>query len=87
MRPQLWWISDLTGSNGCDKIVRFENLEKEMQEILSRLGFSDARIPHLLDAKSDKKIEANYSPQGVKIVAETYAEEISYFQYNYDPKD
>ncbi|MFX0066136.1 MAG: sulfotransferase family 2 domain-containing protein [Candidatus Hermodarchaeota archaeon] len=88
LKPQTYWITDFNNKIPLDLIVKFENLAKEMPQVLRRLGFSDTTLPHLLDSsKSDRKsknFRDVYDSYSVEIIAERYREEIALFGYRFE---
>lgn len=89
LRSQLWWIQNLSGRIGVDRVIRFENIASEMGEVLQRLGFSDLTLPHALESKDEGKSSKrswreNYTVTTARIIAERYKEEIELFGYRFD---
>lgn len=83
LRPQMAWIKDRNGRVAVDYVGRFEALGEAMQTIASRLGRTEADLPHLLDGGSDSHTTF-YDNASRKRVAERYAEEIELFGYSFD---
>jgi hypothetical protein len=89
LRSQLWWIQNLSGRIGVDRVIRFEKIAAEMGEVLQRLGFSDLTLPHALESKDEGKSSKrswreNYTVTTARIIAERYKEEIELFGYRFD---
>lgn len=82
LRPQLHWITDFDGSIPLDRIVRFETLADEMEDVFRLLGFSDLSLPHALKSGGGNYREV-YSDQAAETIAERYAPEIDLFGYTF----
>lgn len=90
LKPQLYWIRDLNHEIGMDYIVRFEELQKGMTEVLEHLKIADTTLPHLLDRSQGKDpgqhkdYREAYNSAMIDIVAKRYKEEINIFNYRFE---
>jgi hypothetical protein len=83
LKPQLHWITDFDGSIPLDRIVRFESLKDEMQQVLVDLGFRDITLPNALIG--DRKIDYReaYDWSTYDIVSRRYRHEIELLGYRF----
>lgn len=83
LRPQTYWITDFDGTIPLDRIVRFENLAKEMAEVLHSLGFSDQALPYLMKGAGESDYHTAYDGTLAEWVAVRYHDEIEMFGYDF----
>lgn len=83
LRPQLYWLRDFDGSLPYDRIVRFENLLEEVQEVFREIGLQDTKLPHALHSKSDTDYRTAYDDASAELVGCRYKEEIELFGYEF----
>ncbi len=81
LRPQLFWIEDFDGSIPLDKVVKFENLKEEMEEVLLALNIENKNLPKELVHSEEKKYADKYNKETYKIVEKRYKKEIEMFGY------
>lgn len=82
LRTQMFWLKSFNGSIPMDYIIRFENLQEEIEEIFLRLGLRDTSLPHLLKGAKDD-YRKYYDEQTNNIVLNVYKEEIAMFGYRF----
>jgi len=79
---QVDFIFDKNGNLNVDKIIRFENLEKEFHETRELIGIPYMKLPH--DNKSKRKHYTKYyNKRTQQMVAELYKEDIEAFDYTF----
>lgn len=82
LKPQLYWIKDFSGSVPLDYIGRFENLEKDFQEICKQANLPNIELPHKLKGSSLDYREY-YNEASRQIISNIYEEEIALFEYTF----
>jgi len=82
-RSQWWMLQNSAGHLGVDFVGRFENLERDIAEVCSRLGIEQRPLPR---AKSSRHApyQTFYTPVLADFVAKHWAAEIDAFGYRYD---
>lgn len=65
-----------------DYIARMENLENDFMKICKKLKIADSKIPHVNKAKRGSYVKY-YNDETKQIVAEKYARDIEYFNYEF----
>ena len=80
LRPQLDWIRNWQGTVPLDFICRFERLSQDFDVVLSKIGNPPIQLPRINTAESDAAAP-KFNEQLNRLIAETYAEEISLFGY------
>ena len=79
--PQIEWITDQKGTIIVDEIVRFENLEREFNNVLKRLG-EKATLQHL--NKSNRgNYRDYYDEEAIEIVHKWFEQDIERFEYQF----
>ena len=66
-----------------NKILRFENLQSGIQEVLLDIHLTDVHIPHY-NKTSHKHYSEYYDEETREIVAQKYAKDIEYFGYKFE---
>ena len=81
--PQADFVCDGDGQLMVDRLGRFETLETDARAIFTRIGLSEARLPHV--TRSERAADyRTYCDAGTRgRVAETYARDIALFGYNF----
>jgi hypothetical protein len=75
----------LAGQDGCDYldfIGRFENLQRDLDYICSKIGTGKSNLPHR-HRTSHKKYWEYYDEESIEIAAEKYQKDIEYFGYKF----
>ncbi len=82
-RSQWWMLKNSAGRLGVDFVGRFENLERDIAELCSRLGIEYRPLPR---AKSSRHApyQTFYTPELAAFVAKHWAAEIEAFDYRFD---
>ena len=75
-RPQIWWLLTKKGQPAITKIIRYENLEKELQEY-----FNFYEPLPIKNKTTYKDYNSYYTPQLKKLVKEYYLEDFKYLNY------
>jgi hypothetical protein len=79
--PQVEWIVDNQGKIVVDKIMHFENLENEFNEVLEILG-KKAALPH--EKKSNRlNYREYYNNETIEIIRKWFQQDIDIFGYEY----
>lgn len=81
LRPQLDWITK-DDQVIVDKIIRFEDINKGFQEVLSDLNLSGS-LPFVNKSEGRKNYSEYYDDEAIEIVANHYKKDIEHFNYNY----
>jgi hypothetical protein len=79
---QLDYLTDEDGRVLVDFIGRFEHFERDVREVLHRLGLSASEIPHANRTRHDHYSQ-HYTERTKNIVAQRYARDIDYFGYTF----
>ena len=83
-QPQVDWLKDAAGRIEIDFIGRFEDLGGTYRQIADRIGVT-AELPHL--NKSERSdYRASYDDATASIVGEWFREDLSRFEYAFDPR-
>jgi hypothetical protein len=82
-QPQVEWLKDNNDKINIDKIIRFENLNNDFEEVKSILGINKiSLIPHL--NKTDREDYKNYyDEESLNIIYNWFIEDIKFFNYSY----
>ena len=83
LRPQTHWLKDFKGEIKLDKIVKFENLIDEIQEVLMCINASGIVLPHRIKGKINNYTDY-YDEKSIQYIKNKYSEEISIFGYTFD---
>lgn len=90
LKSQLHWIRDFDGAIPLDAVVRYEQLNEQMVDVLQTLGFKDCTLPHVLksssktaDKQTDDYYQAFYDDDTRTLIAERFHEEIELFGYTF----
>ena len=79
---QVDFLYDDEGNCLVDKIIKYENINREFGEVLSELGLPEMKLPH--ENKSRRKHYSQYFDSVTKeMVREIYQADISTFDYEY----
>tara|TARA_Y100001938_G_scaffold7351_1_gene9066 strand:+ start:7941 stop:8519 length:579 start_codon:yes stop_codon:yes gene_type:complete len=81
---QLRYISDEDGKIKVDFIGRFEDIEKDFKIICDRIGVQTS-LPHFMTTEHEH-YSRYYDDETVDFISKKYADEISYFNYEFEPK-
>jgi len=84
-RPDNWEIYTINDAIAVDKVIRYENLQRELSELFSELGVDwDGWLPRLKVSKNRENQPLDiYSPDDVKLVQELFQKEIDTFGYSF----
>jgi hypothetical protein len=83
LKPQTYWLKDFSGKIDLDFIGKFENLEKDFEEVCKELNLSNVQLPHHVKGSYDDFRE-HYDINTIKLVENIYSEEISLFDYRFE---
>ncbi len=79
---QVNFICDKNGTIMVDKIIRFENIEKEFELIRQHLGIQNITLPHVNKSKR-KHYTKYYNKRTIQIISNLYKEDIELFNYTF----
>jgi len=79
--PQVEWLKDFEGKINMDKIIRFENLTDEMNQVFNTLGIHQ-ELPHV-NKTSKTNYRDFYDEETQKIIADWFHEDMQAFNYTY----
>lgn len=75
--PQVEWIRDIN----VDKVVRFETMDRDLEEVLAILGIGRRTVRHL-NAVERSEAASNYlTPENIRLIDDIYAVDFSEFGY------
>lgn len=77
--PQVEWLKDYDGNIDVDKIIRFENLDKGINEVFKTLSI-DTKIPHLNETNKINYRDY-YDEQSKQIISDWFHEDIKELAY------
>lgn len=80
--PQIDWISDQSGKILVDKVIRFESLNSEFNEILKIIG-RKANLPHVKSSNRGA-YQDYYCQETREIVSNWFRQDIDRFGYSFD---
>ena len=68
-----------------EKIIRFENINDDFEEVARFCGLKTTRLPHINKSKNQSKIDYRevYCEESKKIIADIYADDIKLFNYSF----
>jgi len=81
--PQWEWLIDDAGDLVVDKILRFENLSRDFNDLASDLGIR-ARLPHVKKSNRSKDFHKYYTGETKSIIADLFSPDIDEFGYNFE---
>ena len=79
--PQIDWIADSKGNILVDKILHFENINKEFQEAMKTIG-KDITLPHTKSSKRGDYREY-YDQASIEIIRNWFQKDITAFSYQF----
>lgn len=79
---QLFWIQNQAGEVVVDEIISFENMEPKLKQLFSKSNISLDKFPHK-NISSNEKYQNKYNSKSIKIVKESYKDEIKYFNFQF----
>lgn len=79
--PQIKWLKNYDGKIDMDKIIRFENLNRGINEVFRTL-LIDKELPHLNDTPKTNYLDF-YDEQSTQIVADWFHEDLIEFGYQF----
>lgn len=65
-------------------ILRFENLQNDLDRMLDRLRLARVQLPHLNGTSKKLSYHNYYDPETIKIVAERFRSELLAFHYSFE---
>lgn len=78
-RPQIWWLLSKKGQLSIDKIIRYENLEKELQEY-----FNHYRPLPEKNKTTFKNYKTYYTKELKSLVYNYYKKDFEYLNYHFE---
>jgi hypothetical protein len=78
--PQWQWISDAEGRIIIDFVGRYEELDRDFEEVCRRIGLDGLRLPHV-NKSEHRPYWDYYDAETRDLVGEAYAEDIERFGY------
>jgi len=78
---QLKWLRDFSGNVKVDRILRFETLNEDFQELCNDLNI-DLSLPHT--NRSDINVHIKYNEKSIKIIQSYFKEDFEHFGYEID---
>jgi hypothetical protein len=82
-RSQWWMLRDSAGRLGVDFVGRFENLERDVAAVCSRLGIEYRQLPRVKTSRH-APYQTFYTPALADFVARHWATEIEAFGYTFN---
>lgn len=71
--------------DGVDRVIRFEHLETDFNNILSQVGVDEyIPIPHTNKTPGKKSYQERYSPKARAIVEQELAQQLALFEYTFE---
>lgn len=82
--PQIAWIRDRSGKIVCDRIIRIENYDTEIQEVAAHVGLPQIDMPRRnTSTKDSSSYRSYYSRPSEELVAQRFAEDIEAFGFSF----
>lgn len=83
---QARFIQNQTQDLLVDRVIRFERLESEFNEVATRLNLKTKQLTHTNKSNNSKKIDYReaYCEKSKRIIADLYQEDINLFGYSFD---
>jgi hypothetical protein len=81
-RPQYQWICDSNGEIIVDYIGKFENIQRDIFNLTSKVGIQMPELPHLNKSKH-LHYETYYDNETREIIGEVYKKDIDFFNYEF----
>ena len=79
-RSQLDWVTDDSGKVRLDFIGKFENLDKDFDQVCDRVGVKRRRLPRF-NPSGHKSYGDHYDKETRGMIAQYYQKEIEFFGY------
>lgn len=79
---QVDFICEKNGKIMVDKVIRFENIEKEFELVRQHLGIPDIKLPWVNKSKR-KHYTEYYNKRTIQMVSNLYKEDIKAFNYTF----
>ena len=83
-RSQHAFITDKKGKMLVDFTGKFENLEKDLEKICSKIGIKDAVLPHLKKSSLRSHYSGYYTEKEIETVRKRYKKDIEAFGYKFE---
>ena len=83
LKPQTHWLKDFDHRIPMDYICRFENLQSDFDEVCKLMAIERIQLPHTLKG-SGEDYAAFYDADSIRMIEETYADDIRLFGYSFD---
>ena len=81
-KTQLSFLTDDKAKICVDKLIKFENLQKEFSSVFDKIGIAQMKIPHRNKTKH-KSYWEYYNDETIEIVTKKFEEDIKFFGYEF----
>ncbi len=77
----LRWVMDENNNIIADKIIQFENINDELNDLFNKYGYTSAITKN--NSTNHKHYREYYNEESIKLVSENFKEDIEYFKYEF----
>jgi len=81
---QIDWLLDKNDKVNVDFVGKFENFQKDFNHVCDEIGMPQQQIPHVNRGPKREHYSKYYNNETQQIVAEKYAKDIEYFEYEFE---